>query len=195
MRVRSAVSLAAVLFAAATWNAETLHGQQDSAATIEAGDRVRVWQPQAGIRGEEFTLESWTDDSLVVLSSGSGAATHLSKRNIEQLKKRRAEGSHLWDGVLIGSGVGLVADAVWTTAVCSSIDHAIHVSCVIYAPMFLSVVTVLPGAIAGGLIGATVENYEWISVDIGPAVGPATSRPATGAGVSARVELRLEALP
>ncbi|MDP2496750.1 MAG: hypothetical protein Q8W44_02040 [Candidatus Palauibacterales bacterium] len=189
------MSLAAVLFAAATWNAETLHGQQDSAATIEAGDRVRVWQPQAGIRGEEFTLESWTDDSLVVLSSGSGAATHLSKRNIEQLKKRRAEGSHLWDGVLIGSGVGLVADAVWTTALCSSIDHAIHVSCVTYAPMFLSVVTVLPGAIAGGLIGATVENYEWISVDIGPAVGPATSRPATGAGVSARVELRLEALP
>ena len=189
------MSLAAVLFTAGAWNAETLHAQQDSAATVEAGDRVRVWQPQAGIRGETFTLERRSGDSLLVLAPGAEAAIHLSKRNIEQFKIRRADGSHLWDGVLIGGGVGLVADAVWSTALCSSIDHAIHVSCVTYAPILLSVVTVLPGAIAGGLIGATVENYEWISVDLGPAVGPGDSKPATGAGVSARVELRLEVLP
>lgn len=189
------MSFVAVIFTATVWNAALLHAQQDSSVTVEAGDRVRVWQPQAGIRGRTFTLESWTSDSLVVLAPDANATTQLSKRNIEQFKLRRADGSHLWDGVLIGSGVGLVADAVWSTVTCSNIDHAIHVSCVIYAPIILSAVTVLPGAIVGGVIGATIPSYEWISVDLGPAVGPVNSRPMNAAGMSAQVELRLEILP
>lgn len=149
------------------------HTRADKAVTIESGDRVRVWSRDTGLHGEVFRFQEKRAGSLVLRKSYAVPATRLRASEVDRLQVRKITGNHLWQGALIGGGVGLVVGGLVASIPCSSSVYRFNVSCLTWWVGRLSPFTVLPGAILGGLKGGIGHpRHEWFTVELGPEAEP-----------------------
>lgn len=156
--------------------------QQDTTVMLDGGDRVRLWSQQAGMSGEEFGFQRWQDASLVLTKSRAGRVTRLPRRQIDRIQvRRKSGGTHLWEGVLIGGGAGVLAYVVDVNS--TRTDQ--------WLPNYLIVAsrTVLPGLVAGGLVGSAIPEYEWLRVEFTQGQEQTPARGWTSPGFSLQVQL------
>lgn len=79
--------------------------------------------------------------------------------------RKATGGTHLWEGALVGTGVGVLAYGI------ASVPLRVEW---MGGAAVLASVTELPGAVLGGLVGAGFPKYAWV----------AAPRPASVAAVS-----------
>lgn len=155
----------------------------DTNVSLESGDRVRVWSPQADLSGDEFDFRQWRSDSLVLLRPQRAALTKLSRPQIERLKvHRKSGGTNFWEGVLIGGGAGLAANVITVSAVgCDVLPLACGI--------VVALRTLVRGLVLGELVGAGFPEYEWVSVEVGPTgtTGSSSDAGPFGAGIRVRI--------
>lgn len=196
-RATTALALAITclaLFAAALSAPPPLNAQQDSAASLEDGDRVRVWSPRHEFSGELFYFRGWQAGSLLLVKPNSATVWSVSPSHVQRLRVRTGGGgSHFWEGTLIGGGVGLVTAGVLGGVLCGEGgDYQGGLSCALkYGLLIFSRVTVPSGALLGGLIGWAIPDYDWATVQLGPAAARTSVDGATRPGLAVRVEFRL----
>lgn len=149
------------------------HTRADTAVTLETGDQVRVWSRDTGLQGEVFRFQANRAGSLVLRKSYAAQTTRLRASEVDRLQVRRITGNHLWEGALIGGGVGLVVGGLVASIPCSSSEYRFNVSCLTWWVGRLSPFTVLPGAILGGLKGGIGHpRHQWFTVELGPEAEP-----------------------
>lgn len=138
-----------------------LTGQQaDTGTTIQAGDRVRVWSPAAGLRGEEFTLRARTADTLSLSPPRSGDSVRIALPEIEWMEVRTSGGGHFWTGAAIGGGVGMLVNGLslrWGLG-CRNLG----------CRLLASTGFVLAGGLLGGGVGSGIADFSWRPAEVGP---------------------------
>lgn len=147
-----------------------LHGQGEASAGIERLDRIRIHGEGLEEGGEEFQLLRARRDSLVLVGPGGGGVRLLAVGDIRRLDVRRETGgSHLTEGVLVGTGVGVLG---YLAAVGSN-DGPVE------DPGAHAAVTILPGAVLGAVVGSAIPDREWVpAVEIGAAASAGAGSPA-----------------
>lgn len=174
----------AIVLAGLVLNSRPLQAQRGSApVSLEDGDRVRVWQPEAGLRGATFEFEGREGGSLFLRHSSGGSSLEIRSGGIERLEIRRRTGSHGWEGLLAGAGVGLVGIGAH---VYSASDEIMAVG-----PGIL--LWTVPPALLGGFVGLAFPKHAWVSVDLGPPAGGTTR--SSGPGAAIGLELTLPGVP
>lgn len=181
-----------------------LAAQVTSTTELEEGDRVRVWRAATVPQPVEYEFRGRREDTLVLTEPGAGSRTKVSLANVERLRVRRREGTHLLEGFLIGAGAGLVADVAWSMGSCASSGEGTSI-CPLVGVFILAPRTVLPGALLGLAVGSGFPDHGWVSVQVGPPARPSGSaapsarvppgRASAGAGLSVRLELHPPWLP
>lgn len=159
-----------------------LHGQQDSSVALESGDRVRVWSSAGDLQASPFDFQGWQQSSLVLSESREGSLTRLPRRYIDRLQVRKKSGTNFWEGVALGGGIGFLAEPIYIEAA-GGCAFA-YAWCIVFASPY----TILPGAVLGGLVGSGLPEYEWVSVDVGPAVETRSDRRASGVSISVQFD-------
>ena len=145
--------------------------QEDSCVVLDAGDQVRVYGDGL-LEGKRFDYVGTRSDSLLLHSPSQGRDVKLSWNRIDRLQVREATGeTHLWEGALVGTGVGVLAYGIASVPLTVEWTGGAAV---------LASATVLPGAVLGGLVGAGFPKYAWV----------AARRPASMASVSFGISAR-----
>lgn len=188
--------LAALPLVLLGWTPGQLSGQQDTTVRLEPGDRVRVWSSEAGWEGREFDVARWSRDARVLLDPDTAVVARVSPARIDRMQLRKVSGDRLWEGALIGGGVGLTASTVLAVGICSGPDYQGGVGCTLdFLFHGLALVGAAPGALLGLMIGSSVPEHEWVAVEVGPAVGRAPPGLSAARGGAVEVRLRVPAVP
>lgn len=174
----------------------SLQAQERTGGGVERLDRIRVVADGLGDGREEFQLLRLRTDSLVLVGPGGGGVRTLALADVRRLEVRRETGgSHLLEGVIVGTGVGVLGYLAAVGANDGPVEN----------PEAHAAVTILPGVALGAVVGSAIPDREWVAVEIGPPAG--TSSPAgpgragrmesmaAGSGVTLKAELRLPDLP
>lgn len=173
----------------------SLPAQERPGGGLERLDRIRVRAEGLDEGGEEFRLLRMRRDSLLLVGPGGGGVRLLAVSDIRRLEVRRETGgSHLLEGVIVGTGVGVLG----YLAAVGSQDGPVE------NPEAHAAVTILPGAVLGAVVGSAIPDRRWVAVEIGPPAGggaappawpPAAGSPAVRPGLSVRLELHPYRLP
>lgn len=160
-----------------------LHGQRDFSGALESGDRVRVWSSANDLQASAFDFHGWQETSLVLSESREGDLTRLPRRYIDRLQVRKMSGgTNFWEGVALGGGIGFLAETIYIEAGGGCAFS--YAWCIVFASPY----TILPGAVVGGLVGSGLPEYEWVSVDVRPAVETRSDRRASGVSISVQFD-------
>jgi hypothetical protein len=128
----------------AGWGQEPAHTFNDMRQKLATGDTVQVFDSN-GNRTQGKVVDV-SPDALTLESKGSRVV--LSENTVGEV--RRKEPDRLWNGILIGGGIGVAAGFLAASGVCGQNDSECSA---IARPVF-----VLPGIGIGIAIGALIDR-------------------------------------
>ena len=133
---------------------------------VEAGGRTRT-----SCRKDTGTLAGAPADSIVLAVDGQGRQLAFPVAPVTRLEVSQGRGSHSGLGAAVGALVGVFAGAVIGYSSREECVSQEFLGCLLYAgPKTYAVVGAMiggpGGAVAGGLIGATIKTERWQEVPL-----------------------------
>ena len=139
----------------------TGHAQVDK---LKKGDHVRIIAPSISIEQITGDVNEVTDRGIIL----TGSPSEISFNDIEKLEVGK-KSSRILQGTLIGGATGgllLGTISMATNEPCSDDEWCFFEFSDGEAFLLGAAVGALPGLLIGGIVGSTIEGYNWKTIQI-----------------------------